>query len=156
MAIDDGRPDGGGGQDLDEMSHAELRLLYRDASQTVRFAKERQWRLTGGTLLIFAGMMLLPEILALSALVGKALVLSSFLVSASAIYILVIYQVWQSAELRRMQEIGARFSTIFLGIGGDRVRRDSALHGYIIAFFMIGGILLANGVTVLVLLPLYR
>jgi len=155
MAMDE-RSGGGGAEDLDEAAHAELCMLYADASQTMRFAKERQWRLTGGTLLIFVGMMLLPEILTLSALVGKALVLSTFLVSASAIYILIIYQVWQSAELRRMQAIGARFSTAFLGIGGDRVRRDAALHGYIIVFFMIAGILLSNGVTVLVLLPLYR
>jgi len=155
MAVDDDRSQSGG-EDLDEAAHAELCMLYADASQAMRFAKERQWRLTGGTLLVFAAMMVLPKILTLSALVGKALVLSSFLVSASAIYILIIYQVWQSAELRRMQSISARFSTVFLGIGGNRGRRDAGLHGYIIAFFMIGAILLANAVTVLVLLPLYR
>jgi hypothetical protein len=123
--------------ELDESTHAELRILYQDAGMSVRFARERQWKLVGGALLLFAATVAVPELVDISDFAAKGLVLASFLISAGAIYLLIVYQVWQNTELRRMIEIGARFSNIFAQLGGRDAAREGRLHSYIVLFFMI-------------------
>ncbi len=99
--------------------------------------------------------MAIPELVAISAFAAKGLVLASFLLSASAIYILIVYQVWQNAELRRLQTISSRFSNIFAQLGGRSAAREGKLHGYIILFFMIAAIALGNALAVLLLSRFY-
>ena len=141
--------------ELDEITHAELRMLYRDCGMSVRFARERQWKLVGGALLLFAATVAVPELIDISAFAAKGLVLTSFLLGAGAIYLLIVYQVWQNAELRRMQEIGARFSSVFTQLGGADAAREGRLHGYIVLFFMIALIALGNALAVLLMSRYY-
>ena len=141
--------------ELDELTHAELLMLYRDSAVSVRFARERQWKLVGAALLLFTAIVAIPELVDISAFGAKGLVLAGFLIGASAIYVLVVYQVWQNAELRRMQTIGGRFSNIFAQLGGNNAAREGKLHGYIILFFMIAAIALGNTLVVLLLSRLY-
>lgn len=158
MAINDDGDRKIGGDDgtssLDEKTHAELLMLYRDSAAAARFAKERQWKLLGATLLLFAAIMALPELLSLTLLAGKSLMLISFLISASVIYVLIIYQFWQSTEFGRMQEIAERFSSVFAQIAGPQATREAKFHGYLILFFMMIAVILGNGLTALMLLPL--
>ncbi|MEE9194352.1 MAG: hypothetical protein V3U44_00815 [Alphaproteobacteria bacterium] len=137
--------------ELDESTHAELRVLYQESGLSVRFARERQWKLVGGTLLAFAATVAVPELVDVSSFAAKGLVLASFLIGAGAIYLLIVYQVWQNTELRRMQEIGARFSNIFAQLGGADAAREGRLHGYIVLFFMIALIALGNALAVLLM-----
>jgi hypothetical protein len=137
--------------DLDESTHAELRVLYQDAGMSVRFARERQWKLIGGALLMFTATIAVPELVDISTFAAKGLVLASFLIGAGAIYLLIVYQVWQNTELNRMQEIGARFSNIFAQLGGREAAREGRLHGYIVLFFMIALIALFNALAVLLM-----
>ena len=137
--------------ELDERTHAELRVLYQDSGMSVRFARERQWKLVGGTLLLFAATVAVPELVDVSAFAAKGLVLASFLVGAGAIYLLAVYQVWQNTELRRMLEISARFSNVFAQLGGPDAAREGRLHGYIVLFFMIALIALGNALAVLLM-----
>ncbi len=141
--------------ELDELTHAELLMLYRDSAVSVRFARERQWKLVGAALLLFAVIVAIPELVDISAFGAKGLVLAGFLIGASAIYVLVVYQVWQNAELRRMQTIGGRFSNIFAQLGGNNAAREGKLHGYIILFFMIAAIGLGNALAALLLSRFY-
>ena len=137
--------------ELDESTHAELRVLYQDSGMSVRFARERQWKLVGGTLLLFAATVAVPELVEISTFAAKGLVLASFLIGAGAIYLLIVYQVWQNTELHRMQEIGARFSNIFVQLGGAEAAREGRLHSYIVLFFMIALIVLGNTLAVLLM-----
>ncbi len=137
--------------ELDESTHAELRVLYQDSGMSVRFARERQWKLVGGTLLTFAATVAVPELVDISTFAAKGLVLASFLIGAGAIYLLIVYQVLQNTELRRMQDIGARFSSIFAELGGADAAREGRLHGYIVLFFMIALIALGNALAVLLM-----
>ncbi|MHA1152878.1 MAG: hypothetical protein ACTSQ7_09485 [Alphaproteobacteria bacterium] len=141
--------------ELDESTHAELRVLYQDSGLSVRFARERQWKLVGGALALFAAIVAVPELVDISAFATKGLVLASFLIGAGAIYLLIVYQVWQNTELRRMQEIGARFSNIFTQLGGADAAREGRLHGYIVLFFMIALIALGNALAVLLMSRYY-
>lgn len=141
--------------ELDENTHAELRLLYQDSTNSVRFARERQWKLVTAALLLFAVIVSVPELVEVSILAAKALVVASFLISASSIYILIVYQVWQNGELLRMQTIGNRFSNIFAELGGRSAAREGRLHSYIVLFFMIAAIALGNALSVLLLSRFY-
>ena len=141
--------------ELDENTHGEMRELYGETAHSLRFARERQWKLVGAVLLVFVAMMAVAQALVIDALMAKGLALASFLVSAAAIYMLAIYQVWQNAEAGRLEAIGAHFSSLFRDIVGSQARRDSRVHGYIILAFMICGIILGNAATVLFLARFY-
>ncbi len=144
-----------GASELDELTHAELLMLYQDSAVSVRFARERQWKLVGAALLLDTAVVAIPQLVDVSTFAAKLLVLASFLIGASIIYILIVYQVWQNAELRRMQTIGERFSNVFAQVGGANVVGEGKLHGYIILFFMIAGIALGNALAVLLLSRFY-
>jgi hypothetical protein len=137
--------------ELDEKTHAELQVLYQDSGKSVRFARDRQWKLVSGTLFLFAATVAVPELVDISTFATKGLVLASFLIDAGALYLLIVYQVWQNTELRRMREIGARFSSIFTELGGAEAAREGRLHGYIVLFFMIALIALGNALAVLLM-----
>jgi len=141
--------------ELDENTHAEMRVLYSESSNTVRFAKERQWKLAGAVLLIFAAIMIVAQILVIEANMAKGLVLASFLVSAASIYMLVIYQIWQGTEFARQEAISTQFSSLFKGILGPQAKREGGVHGYIILTFIICGIILGNAATVFFLSRFY-
>ncbi|MCH8155765.1 MAG: hypothetical protein IH786_11020 [Proteobacteria bacterium] len=154
---DDREESGGdiGASELDELTHAELLMLYQDSTVSVRFARERQWKLVGAALLLDTAVVAIPQLVDVSTFAAKLLVLASFLIGASVIYILIVYQVWQNAELRRMQTIGSRFSSVFAELGGRNAAREGKLHGYIILFFMIAAIGLGNALAVLLLSRFY-
>ncbi len=137
--------------ELDERTHAELRILYQDSGMSVHSARERQWKLVAGALLLFTAVIAVPELVDVSAFATKGLVLASFLISAGAIYLLIVYQVSQNTELRRMMAIGARFSNLFAQLGGRSAAREGRLHGYIVLFFMIALIALGNVRAVLLM-----
>jgi hypothetical protein len=141
--------------ELDENTHAEMRILYGDSSQALLFAKERQWKLAGAVLLIFVAIMVVAQVLVIEANMAKGLVLASFLVSAAAIYMLIVYQVWQGTESSRQEAIAASFSNMFTRIQGPQGRREGRIHGYIILAFLIFGILLGNAATVFFLSRFY-
>jgi hypothetical protein len=141
--------------DLDENTHAEMLILYSESANAVRFAKERQWKLTGAVLLVFAGIMITAQILTTEENLAKSLVLASFLVSAASIYMLIIYQIWQSTELTRQEAISGTFSSLFQKIRGQQAIREGGVHGYIIMTFMMFGIILGNAATVFFLTRFY-
>jgi len=163
MAKDDAKDDSAEGEapaelkpsELDENTHAEMRELYGETARGMRFAKDRQWKLVGAVLLIFVAMMAVAQALVIEALFAKGLALASILVSAAAIYILIIFQVWQNTEASRLEMIGAYFSSLFRDIVGAQAKRDGRVHGYIILVFMILAIVLGNAATVFFLARFY-
>ena len=141
--------------ELDEKTHAEMRMLYGESSLSIRFARERQWKLVGGTLLLFAAIVAMPELVDISTFAAKGLLLASFLIGAGSIYLLFVYQVWQNTESRRMQKLGAHFSSVFAQVGGVNAAREGRLHSYIVLFFMIAQIMLGNALVVLLMARFY-
>src|SRR3546814_16102620 len=92
---------------LDDLTHAEMCMLYRESADAIRFAKAHQWKSLGATLLVFAGMMTLGRLVPDNATLTNLIVAVSFLSSSAVIYMLVLYQVWQNTErekLRRSEE----------------------------------------------------
>lgn len=154
--------DGGGetlavvASDLDERTHAEMLMMYRECADSVRFAKSQQWTTTAGCLLIFVILGVLGEFGPHYGFMSKAIVIISMIVTGGTLYSLAIFQFWQQAERGKLNMISDRFSNVLRDVRMYLPPREANIHRYILLFFMIAVILVANWLLVLYLQPYLR
>ena len=98
--------------EVDELTHAELLCLYRDAEENIRFSKRLQWQTMGGTLAIFTIFVLLARYYGKSADMTRILTVLTYAVAATSLYALVIFQSWQGTERDKIHLIMSRLSSI--------------------------------------------
>lgn len=139
--------------DLDELTHAEMLELYRSSADTIRFAKHQQWGTLLGSLGLFVLLGLTGDYAAKTGFLFKLCMLISLVLSVGAIYSLVIYQFWQNAEREKMNLIAERFSNLTRMIRGLVTERERNFHRYVLLFFMIASIVLANWLLIVFLAP---
>jgi hypothetical protein len=139
--------------DLDEKTHAEMLMIYRECADSVRFAKSQQWTTTGGTLAIFVILGVLGQFGPHYGFMIQAILIISMVVSGGTIYSLAIYQFWQQAERGKLNMISDRFSNVLRDVRGYLPPREANVHRYILLFFMIVIILVANWLLILYLKP---
>ena len=137
--------------DLDERTHAEMLMMYHECATSTRFAKSQQWHTTGGTLLIFLVMGLLGNYGPRYGFLTKLLPVLSILLTCGAIYSLAIYQFWQHTERNKLVAISNRFSSFLRDVRALTSVREANIHRYILLFFMIAAIVIANWVLILYL-----
>jgi hypothetical protein len=142
--------------ELDELTHAEMCMLYRESADSIRFAKAHQWKSLGATLLVFAGMILLARMAPENVTLTNLVIAISFVSSSAVIYMLVLYQVWQNTEREKLRDIASHFSSFSQFTRAIKSSREANVHRYTLLIFMIGAILLANVMLVLSVSPLYR
>lgn len=139
---------------LDDNTHAELRLIFEDSSRAILFAKGMQWKTVGATLAIFAGLIAI-----FFAIVSQAKFVSSksdflngleliiFLTAAVAVLALIIFQVWQHTEARKIRELGTYFSSAFIDIRDSKSDLTADISRYVLLLFMIGIIVICAVLT---------
>jgi len=137
--------------DLDERTHAEMLMMYHECATSVRFAKSQQWHTTGGTLLIFLVLGVLGHFGPRYGFMTKLIPVVSILVTCGTIYSLAIYQFWQHAERNKLNAISERFSGLLRQVRAYQSPREANIHRYILLFFMIVTIIVANWLLVLFL-----
>ncbi|MPZ08620.1 MAG: hypothetical protein GEU89_00215 [Kiloniellaceae bacterium] len=142
--------------ELDELTHAEMCMLYRESADAIRFAKAYQWKSLGATLLVFAGMMALGLLVPGNTALTNLIIAMSFLSSSAAIYMLVLYQVWQNTEREKLRDIAGHFSNFSQFTRAIKSSREANVHRYTLLVFMVAAILLGNVMLVLTVSPLYR
>jgi hypothetical protein len=142
--------------ELDEATHAEMLMLYTESADSIRFAKAQQWKSVGATLLVFAGLVAVARLTKTDVSLVKTVAFLSFLVSAAAIYTLVLYQVWQNTEREKLREIAGNLSNLFVKIRTIKSTREANVHRYTLLIFMIGSILIGNVLLILDLQKLYQ
>lgn len=135
--------------DLDDTTHAELRLLYEESSNAVLFAKGHQWRTVGSTLVVFLVLVALGRFISSEPGFLDKLVAVIILLATSAVLMLVIYQFWQHTERRKLDAIGVRFSTTFRSVRALKSRLEADIHRYTLLVFMIFVVLLGAYVSYL-------
>jgi len=121
---------------LDELTHAELRLLYEEASRNILFAKGQQWKTVGGTLIVFAVVMALVKFVSHAPSFTKVLTGAVITLTTASIAVLTIYQFWQYNELKRLRAIGRKFSSLFREIRGIKSPGEANFHRYLLLVFM--------------------
>jgi hypothetical protein len=139
--------------DLDELTHAEMLELYRSSADTIRFAKHQQWGTLLGSLGLFVLLGLTGDYAAKTGFLFKLCIIISLVLSVGAIYSLIIYQFWQNAEREKMNLIAERFSNLTRMIRGLVTERERNFHRYVLLFFMIASIVLANWLLIVFLAP---
>jgi CDP-diglyceride synthetase len=137
--------------DLDERTHAEMLMMYHECATSVRFAKLQQWHTTGGTLIIFLVLGVLGNFGPRYGFLTKLLPVLSILLTCGTLYSLAIYQFWQHAERNKLVTISNRFSSFLREVRALTSPREANIHRYILLFFMIAAILVANWVLILYL-----
>ena len=139
--------------ELDELTHAEMLELYRNASDQIRFAKHQQWATLVGTLGIFVLLGVIGAHAYAGTFLFKLVIIISIVLSVGAIYSLVIYQFWQSAERERLNMISARLSNVLRTIRGVVSDRERSIHRFVLLFFMVTSIVLGNWLLIVYLGP---
>jgi UDP-N-acetylmuramyl pentapeptide phosphotransferase/UDP-N-acetylglucosamine-1-phosphate transferase len=141
---------------LDETTHAEALLLYRDAEDNIRFSKGLQWKTMGGTIALFA--LLVTACLATrpETMFVKICIVLSLIVSCGSIYSLSILQSWQNTERQKIEMVIKSFSSLFGRVYGLKSRIEANIHRYTLIAFMAITILIANYVAASLLMKLYR
>ncbi|MEQ8355086.1 MAG: hypothetical protein RH942_06070 [Kiloniellaceae bacterium] len=142
--------------ELDELTHAEMCLLYKESADSIRFAKGHQWKTLGATLLVFSGMIALVKLTPINATLINPIIAFSFVCSAAVIYMLVLYQVWQNTEREKLSDISSHFSSFTQHTRAMKSSREANVHRYTLLIFMIAALLLGNVLLVMVVSPLYR
>lgn len=145
----------GGGEvtptELDELSHAELRMLYAESTETLRFVKSLQWKTVGSTLITFGGLILIARSIdANKALTDKFMAIS-ILLTLAAIFTIILYQFWQANEHAKITSMNSRFSSIFRTVRAHKSSLEANIHRYTLLTFMILTIVLGAVVTHLAL-----
>ncbi len=133
--------------ELDEKSHAEIQLLYRDSSETVLFAKGMQWKTVGSTLVVYIILVSIAKFISHDPLMLTYLKGTMILTAIGAIYILITYQLWQHDELKKLTTAGDHFSNLFKKIRNIKSRKESNFHRYTLLGFMISVLLLGGFIT---------
>lgn len=139
--------------DLDDKTHAEMVMMYSECAASVRFAKSQQWTTTGGALSIFVILGILGQFGPHYGFMIQAILIISMVVSGGTIYSLAIFQFWQQAERGKLDMISDRFSNVLRDVRGVLPPREANIHRYILLFFMIAIILVANWLLILYLKP---
>ncbi len=142
--------------DLDDKTHAEMLMMYRECADSVRFAKSQQWTTTAGALLLFGALGVLGEFGPHYGFMIHAIIIISMIVSGATIYALAIFQFWQQAERGKLNMISERFSNVLRDVRAFLPPREANIHRYILLFFMLAVTLTANWLLILYLQPYIR
>lgn len=142
--------------ELDEITHAEMRLLYEDASIAVRYARAQQWKTVSGMLFILGAMIVTAEFTAEHKDFIKNIVIAALLVAAGAIYMLIILQLTQNTEREKIRFTVSYFSNVARENFNIESSTESNIQRYIMLTFMILSIIIGNAVLIMVLSRFYR
>ena len=123
--------------ELDERTHAEMLAMFHEAAQSIRFSKTIQWKTLGFGILMQAGLLIFGEYAArrVNSLL-PIIVIASTLVTTSAIYILIVHQLLQNMERRKLRAISERMSNLFQEVRSLRSSMEAAFHRYTLLIFM--------------------
>lgn len=142
--------------ELDELTHAEMCMLYKESADSIRFAKAHQWKSLGATLLVFGALIALAQLVPYNATITNLIIAISFVCSCAVIYMLALYQVWQNTEREKLRDIAGHFSSFSQFTRAIKSSREANVHRYTLLVFMIAGVILGNVLLVLLVSPLYH
>lgn len=131
---------------LDDMTHAEMRVLYDEASDAVLFAKAQQWRTVGSTLVLYAVLIAIAQFVIRDAALLHGLRAIIIVATPAAVVILIFYQSWQYAEQRKLEAIARDFSSYFREVRAIKSRLEANIHRYVLLLFMV--VIIGLGATV--------
>jgi len=122
---------------LDQHTHDEVRMLYVESTETMRFAKNHQWYTVGATLLTYLGMVFVAGFVNADAALTNKLMGITILMACAVIVTLGIYQFWMHNEMTKINAMQPYLSSLFRDIRALKSSRESDIHRYTLLIFMI-------------------
>ncbi|NQV99782.1 MAG: hypothetical protein HQ483_08800 [Rhodospirillales bacterium] len=122
--------------DLDDKTHAEMRMLYEESTKTMRFVKDLQWKTVGATLLTYFALIYIAGFLHADNSLANKLMAIALLLATSVIFTLIIYQFWMHNEIAKIDRMGAHMSSLFKTVRAIKSAREGNLHRYTLLVFM--------------------
>ena len=139
--------------ELDELTHAEMLELYRTSTYQIQFAKHQQWGTLAGAMALYVLLGLIGNYASKTGFLFKLSLITSLLVSVGAIYSLIIYQFWQNSEREKLSLMASRLSNLARQVRGVVSERERNMHRYVLLFFMVMTLILANWILIVFLSP---
>ena len=121
---------------LDDKTHAELRMLYAESTETLRFVKNHQWRTVGATLLTYLGLIFIAGWIKAGPAMTDKLMAITILLATAVIFTLALYQFWMHNEMTKIDALNPHMSSLFRDVRAVKSRREGNLHRYLLLLFM--------------------
>lgn len=122
---------------LDNHTHAELRLLYRESTETLRFVKNHQWKTVGATLLVFFALIFVAGFVDADAQLARKFMGITITITCAAIFMLVLYQFWTHNEQAKINHMQPHMSSLFAEVRALKSKREGNIHRYLLLSFMV-------------------
>ena len=101
---------------LDDRTHAEMRMLYAESTETLRFIKNHQWKTVGATLLTYLGLIVVAVWTKAGPAMTNKLMAITILLATAVIFTLTIYQFWMHNEMTKLDAMNPHMSSLFRAI----------------------------------------
>lgn len=122
---------------LDELTHAEYRVLYEEAAANVLFGKRQQWRLLEYFTLLGLGLVALGLLMPFARDVATFTAGFLTFVGVVMLCVLAMLQSWQNHEQEKMQHIAGSLSNYARIARRLKPRLSGNLHRYAILTVMM-------------------
>jgi len=83
---------------LDELTHAEMLLLYEEATRNVLYAKTAQWKTDAATLIGMGTLIFLAKFVSGDPGFAKLLVWAVILLAMGTLFVVSLFQFWQHSR----------------------------------------------------------
>ncbi len=131
----------------DELTHAEMCLLYGESTRTIRFAKYLQWWTLGSTLVVDFSFLAIAKFVSADSEYANKLTALIIVLTTAVIGTLIIYQFWQYNELLKIEKISKGFSTAFRSVRVIKSKLEANIHRYLLLLFMIMTVIMGSIVS---------
>jgi len=132
---------------LDDKTHTEMCMLYKESVDSLRFAKYMQWWTVGSTLIVFFAFIAVAKFVGAGETYAKILTALTIFIAMSGMFALIIYQIWQFNEQEKIKDIATHLSSLFNHVRRIKSKREADIHRYILLFFMMATIIIAAVVS---------
>jgi hypothetical protein len=122
--------------ELDEITHAEMRMLYAESTETLRFVKNLQWRTVGSTLIADGGLIFVAGWVKAGPDLTNKMMAITILLTTAVMFTLVIYQFWMHNEMAKIKSMNAHFSNLYVKTRAVKSRLEGNIHRYTLLVFM--------------------
>ncbi|QDO96559.1 hypothetical protein FNB15_04395 [Ferrovibrio terrae] len=183
MAIQPGKPSGGGSSapprplapkapatapaaedeveqlapsELDDVTHAEYRLLYDAAARNVLFAKRQQWRMVEYFTLIALALVAIGIAVPFAPDVTRFVAGFLSFVGAASLGVVAMLQSWQGNEHAKMAYLATDFSNFARNALRRKPKLSGDIHRYLMLLLMLLYIVVLDVVVVRLLLDIAR
>ena len=123
--------------ELDDLTHAEYRVLYEEASANLLFGKRQQWRLLEYFTLLGLALVALGAMMPFARDVANFTAAFLTFVAAVTLCVLIMLQRWQAHEQEKMQHIAGSLSNYARITRSLKPRMSGNFDRYVILTAMI-------------------